>query len=192
MNENIIPLKIKKYKPVANYYPEMLFSDTDEKNIFQHIPKDYMEFINCYGEGIIDEWLRIFPISRVLQLTNIWRKKGHPDRLAKDFRKIVSSGFDIGAILVGDAVDGDQIIFHNGNYYVFCFNAEFEKLFKVDSLNGVFEFYRAGLYWGKIKLKTFMPFNSDYVLDGLHYIENISPKFTAYKTDEEGNPVYCI
>lgn len=170
----------------------MLFSDTDEKNIFQHIPKDYREFINYYGEGIIDEWLRIFPISRIVTLTYIWRKKGQPAWLAKKFTKIVNKGFSNGAILLGDSVDGDQVIFYNKNYYVFCFNGVFEKLFKVDSLNGVFDFYRAGLYWEKMKFETFIPFNSDYVLDGLHYIENIEPKFTPYKTDEDGNPVYGL
>ncbi len=149
-------------------------SYTDPARMFDYIdfPTDYLEFINEYGEGIVGEYIKIYPKYRSVELEVIWERLDPRWKLSKFYIATKYSGdsahFFENAILIGETLfDDDQIIYWKGNYYIYR-SVCYEKLINVGSkLDDVFDFYISENYLSQDDAMKFIPFYSEFAESGI-------------------------
>ncbi len=143
---------------------------------YDHLPDDYLTLNERFGEGIFADYIRIFPPYRAIKLNNYWKKleEGNNCGVRYVANKYTDdpTEFILKSVLIGDTLDGDQIIFFNGQYYIYHF--QFSNYFTKVGVNivSVFEYYERGEKWESIEIKTFTPFNSQLVNGSIGYITN--------------------
>lgn len=130
----------------------------------QNFPEDYAEFLEHFGEGILGEYLRVFSYIQADELTARWRhisEEGFAGvKYISKYYFDDNQDFIKEAILLGDTIEGDQIIYWNNEYYIYCFQATtfFEKV--GSKLEDVFAFYEKGDPWEAIDMSVFTPIDS--------------------------------
>jgi hypothetical protein len=85
-----------------------------EIEICSNLPPDYIQFISQFGEGIIGDYIRIFPLAKLCQATDDWKEGGNFWAEQEFFNKCAKDE----TLIVGDALDGDLIFYLNEKFYL--------------------------------------------------------------------------
>lgn len=121
-------------------------------------PADYAEFIEEYGECKIEDFIHIFPHSRVYIKTKRLRENEAFVEFMLSFNaELDKEDFIKNVIFIGEA-QSDLIMYYNNSYYLFFYEVD-EIWRKCNNLDEVFANYEKGEYWEKMELKTFTPIN---------------------------------
>ena len=153
-----------KVNPIqtANNDTSELIGLLDFEGINFNLPSDYIEFIEQFGEGIIGERIRIFPVSKLRIMTERWLEWQSSTAEMRFFRRHSKKD----SIMIGDTIDGDIIFYLNQNYYLAARQYE-EKVYELGKeLTGVFDFYKNDKKYGGNDITDFKPFDS--YLIGMH------------------------
>jgi hypothetical protein len=163
---------------ITKRYPDnkisIPFPNVEALDEVKSFPADYCEFIEEYGDGIIENFLRIFNYYHVDYFTRRWRNKSKKHftgaRYIAKFYFKRKDKFASDAILIGDTVTGDQIIFWNGDFYVYIFQGTgwFGKV--GEKLQDVLNFYRDGKIWYDVDLSFFTPMDMSLALESKEYL----------------------
>ena len=132
-------------------------------------PKDYIEFIKYFGEGLLGDYLRIFPVNFIDNLILPWRERTSKNKFFNNCSIITHEQLSK-ALIIGDTLDNAQFIYFEGSYYIY--NVEIEE-FIVNvgkSIKDIFEWFAAGSFYEPNMLNTFMPFDSYKTVSPLHRI----------------------
>ena len=144
-----------------------------ETRLGTRFPAGYGEFITRLGEGTLGgHYIRIYPPWRILTGENNleeWRERVEEYWFWDEGRKILSKEKALECIIVGDTVDGDEIIFHPSEPDVlYILPREEETIYKVGS--GLFKkpgllaaidwLCSSGKLTTKFKERNFEPFDS--------------------------------
>ena len=165
-----IRLKIKLQNKVDVHPP-----DFDFLTEIKEFPDDYVNFLNNYGEGIIGGYLRIWNYQYADHFTGIWRRMPRKyfasARYIGRYRLSKNKKFASEAFLLGDTTDGDQVIYWNNEYYVYCFQATtfFERV--GENLEDVLSFYASGKFWEAIDTTIFTPIDFGSASLGAGYLK---------------------
>ncbi len=118
-------------------------------------PKDYEEFIEEYGECKIENFIHIFPHSRVYIRTKTLRASvAFVDFMLSFNKEIDREDFLDNVIYIGIGDERDMILFYKDHYYIFFYAVE-ELWLKFETLDLVFESYARGDYWDAFELNNF-------------------------------------
>ena len=122
------------------------------------IPVDYLIFIKQFGEGLLGDCVRMYPVSKLFQKTIDWRKASQTKAEILFFNKKQNDREK--CIVIGRAFD-DQTIFHLNGEYFFSSLYYTEKVYRLgESLLDVFAFFRDHKIYGKYDMTHFVPFDS--------------------------------
>lgn len=144
------------YSGIAQTLDPMSYGFTIE------FPKDYEEFIEEYGECKIEDFIHIFPHSRVYLRTKTLRSSSAFLDFMLSFKKDIDrEDFVNNFIYIGLGDTNDIILFYRNHYYIFFYAVE-EVWLKFGTLNEVFESYARGDYWEAFELNNFTPV-CDYI-----------------------------
>ena len=122
------------------------------------IPLDYLFFIKQFGEGILGNCIRIYPVSKMFERTVAWRETGPSNAETLFFNEKQNERTK--CVVVGDAFD-DQTIFHLNGKYFFSSLYYIEKVYKLgNQLIDVFTFFRDHKIYSKNDITHFEPFDS--------------------------------
>ncbi len=127
-------------------------------------PEDYIEFISYFGEGLLGDCVRIFPINFIDNLLLPWREQTSKNKFFNDC-SVISHEQLSKSLIIGDGVDNEQFIYYDGNYFIY--NVEIKE-FVVnvgDNIKNIFEWYATGQFYDPIVIDTFVPFKSSNVSD---------------------------
>ena len=154
-------MKIENLKKQVPYY---FFEDIFDQNILENYslkyPPDYLNFIREYGEGIIGEYIRIYPPHIAEKIEKKWKNESGKHIQKTYFNQVP---FLENAIFIGDTLDGDQIFFFDNYYYAYSVEGPAGFLEKTGSkLTSILSFYNSGKYWEPIDVESFTPFNSKW------------------------------
>ena len=120
------------------------------------LPDDYLYFIGQFGEGIIGDYIKIFPIMKIVNYTKLWRECNQTKAEVKFFKKHSRSD----CTLIGETSYGDMLIYLNGQYYFSTRQYE-EKIYLLGlSLNDLLAFFKNDKIYGDIDINKFLPFDS--------------------------------
>jgi len=120
------------------------------------LPDDYLKFIGQFGEGIIGDYIKIFPIMNIVKYTKLWRECNPTKAEVKFFKK--HNRLD--CTLIGETSDQDMFIYLNGQYYFTTRQYE-EKIYLLGpSLNDLLLFFRSNKKYGDNDIDKFVPFDS--------------------------------
>jgi hypothetical protein len=122
-----------------------------------NLPLDYKQFIYQFGEGILGDYIRIFPLWRLCQATANWRE-GENSCAEKEF---FNNDNKNESLLVGDTLDGDLIFYLNDKFYLAARQYESKVYTLGQNLNDVFDFFKHDINYGDIDVTDFKPFNSN-------------------------------
>ena len=122
------------------------------------IPVEYLFFIGKFGEGLLGDCVRIFPINKMFQKTTDWREAGQTKAEILFFSKKKNERKN--CVVVGDAFK-DQLIFHLNGEYFFSSLYYTEKIYQLGkTLLDAFEFFKNHNTYGKNDMTHFVPFDS--------------------------------
>ena len=120
------------------------------------LPNDYLYFIGQFGEGIIGDYIKIFPIMKIVNQTKLWRGCNQTKAEIKFFKKNRRSD----CTLIGELSDGDLLFYLNGQYYFLASLYE-EKIYLLGpSLNDLLAFFKNHKIYGDTDIDKFVPFDS--------------------------------
>ncbi len=144
------------YSGIARILDPMSYGFTIE------FPKDYEQFIEEYGECKIEDFIHIFPHSRVYFRTkNLRSSTAFLNFMLSFNEEIDRENFVNNVIQIGSGDEKDIIMFYNDYYYIFLYAVD-ELWLKFETLNEVFESYARGDYWEAFELNNFTPV-CDYI-----------------------------
>ena len=122
------------------------------------IPVDYLLFIKQFGEGLLGNCIRIYPVSKMFKRTVAWRETGPSNAETLFFNEKQNERTK--CVVIGDAFD-DQIIFHLNCEYYFSSLYYTEQVYRLgESISDVFTFFRDHDIYGKNDMTHFEPFDS--------------------------------
>jgi len=164
-------IRIELQQKVEIRFPDF---ESEMYDTVKEFPEDYIEFLEHFGEGILGEYLRVFPYHLTDRLTRKWREIPEDDywgakHLAKYYFK-ENKDFIKTAILLGDTMDGDQFIYCNKEYYIYCFQGQgfFENV--GSKLENIIAYYEKGDHWEPVDISVFTPFDSSLVVRGREFL----------------------
>lgn len=144
-NNEISIQHIKKCKPLFN---------SDDFTI----PVDYLFFIKQFGEGMLGNCIKIYPVNKMFERTVVWRETGPSNAETLFFNE--NQNERAKCVVVGDAFD-DQTIFHLNCEYYFSSLYYTEQIYRLGKrISDVFTFFRDHKIYGKNDMTNFEPFNS--------------------------------
>ena len=119
------------------------------------LPADYLKFIEEFGEGVIGNYLKIYPVRKLMEYTKPWREC-NPTKAEEIFFKKHNRA---DCTLIGE-IDGDTIFYLNNQYYFSTRNFE-EKIYILgNTLNDLLLFFKHDNNYGKMDIDKFVPFDS--------------------------------
>jgi len=119
------------------------------------LPVDYLEFIGKYGEGLIAERLKIFPVRKLIDETKFWRTDNPTKAEVIFFKKHNRAD----CTYIGES-DGDTLIYLDGIYYFSIREVE-DKIYNLGkTLYEVLLFFKYDTLYGKNDIEKFVPFDS--------------------------------
>lgn len=145
---------------------DLLFVDNIK---LSDLPEDYINYIDFFGEGLLGDYLRIFPVHFINHLIIPWRRQSLKNKFFKD-NSILSYEQLSKSIIIGDTLDNSQFIYFNGSYFIYNVEVDEFVINVGKSINDIFEWFISGEFWDSIKLDTFVPFNSDKTVSPLSRI----------------------
>jgi hypothetical protein len=96
-----------------------LFNTTDEEveameaQVGSRFPKGYRTYMTTLGEGILGgSYIRIYPPWRILKELQAWRQRIDEYWFWDEGRDVLTRQQALESIIIGDTLDGDEIIFH--------------------------------------------------------------------------------
>jgi len=93
--------------------------DAAEAKIGARFPLGYREYVTRFGEGVLGgSYVRIYPPRRILNgLNNLeeWRARIEEYWFWEDGCEILTKEQALESVIVGDTVDGDELLFHPNN-----------------------------------------------------------------------------
>jgi hypothetical protein len=105
--------------------------DEAEAQLGIHFPTGYREYVTRFGEGVLGgSYLRIYPPRRILTGSNNlaeWRQRINEYWFWDDGRDVLTKQQAIESVIIGDTLDGDELIVHPSNpelVYVLPRNSE--------------------------------------------------------------------
>lgn len=133
------------------------------------LPDDYLNYIDFFGEGLLGDYLRIFPINFINNLIIPWRNQSLRNTFFNN-NTVLSYEQLPKSIIIGDTLDNSQFIYFDRCYYIYNVEVEEFVINVGESINNIFEWFINGDFWESTKLDTFMPFNSDKTISPLSRI----------------------
>ena len=86
-----------------------------EKELWVTFPKGYAEYMMALGEGLLGgSFVRVYPPWRVLKELAEWRARIRKHWFWDKGRQILPRERALEAVIVGDTVNGDELVFHAG------------------------------------------------------------------------------
>jgi hypothetical protein len=87
--------------------------DAMESHFGLRSPKDYRAYITTFGEGVLGgAYIRIYPPWRILNELQQWRHRIDQYWFWDDGSDVLTKQQALECIIIGDTLDGDEIIFH--------------------------------------------------------------------------------
>ncbi|MDR2880540.1 MAG: hypothetical protein LBV29_01375, partial [Azoarcus sp.] len=81
-----------------------------------HFPTGYQEYVTRFGQGILGgDYIRIYPPHRILADLAEWRQRIDEYWFWDDGKKVLSKEQALQSVIIGDTVDGDELIIHPDN-----------------------------------------------------------------------------
>ena len=107
--------------------PAAELDDAEEKlNIT--FPADYRKYVMRFGEGVLGGcYIRVYPPRRVIAELDEWRQLIDEHWFWDDGREVLTKQRALESVVIGDTLDGDQLIVHPSNsekIYVLPRNSE--------------------------------------------------------------------
>lgn len=100
--------------------PLVLSSDAEvkaaEAELGIRFPTGYREYVTRFGEGVLGGvYIRIYPPRRILRDLLEWRQRIDEYWFWDDGRDVLSREQALQSVIIGDTLDGDELIVHPGN-----------------------------------------------------------------------------
>jgi hypothetical protein len=93
--------------------------DAAEAQLGVRFPTGYREYVTRFGEGVLGgSYLRIYPPHRILSGPNNvleWRRRIDEYWFWDDGRDVLTKEAALQSVIIGDTVDGDELVVHPGN-----------------------------------------------------------------------------
>lgn len=90
--------------------------DQAEVRLGVRFPTGYREYVTRFGDGVLGgSYIRIYPPQRILSGENNldeWRQRIGEYWFWDDGREVLTKEQALQAIIIGDTLDGDELIFH--------------------------------------------------------------------------------
>ena len=153
------PQQIHKSKP-SRFLDYVKISD---------FPIDYIEFIDFFGEGLLGDYIRIFPINFINYLIPPWRRRTKKNTFFNNCT-VISHEQLSKSLIIGDTLDNAQLIYFDGNYYIYNIEVE-ECIIKIgESIKDIVEWFANGKFYSPMIMDKFVPFDSDKTVSPLSRI----------------------
>ena len=121
------------------------------------IPVDYLFFIKQFGEGLLGDCIRIYPVNKMFERTVAWRETGPSNAETLFFNEKQNERTK--CVVAGDAFD-DQTIFHLNCKYYFSSLYYTKQVYRLGkNISDVFTFFIDHKIYGKNDVTHFIPFN---------------------------------
>lgn len=144
-----------------------------EVKLGTRFPSGYREYITRLGEGTLGgHYIRIYPPWRILtgdNNFNEWRQRIDEYWFWDEGRKVLSKEKALECVIVGDTVNGDEMIFHPADPdVIYVLPREEETIYKIGSglfkkpglLTAIEWLVSSGKLTSKIRERDFEPFDS--------------------------------
>ena len=119
------------------------------------LPDDYLDFIGQFGEGVIGDNIKLYPLTRLIAATKFWRTDNPTKAEIIFFKKHNRTD----CTLIGD-VGGDTLIYLDGIYYFSIREFEDKIYILGKTLYEVLLFFKYDTLHGKMDVEKFLPFDS--------------------------------
>lgn len=137
--------------------------DSLESRLWMKFPDGYREYIARFGEGLLGgSFIRVYPPWRIEQELVEWRRRINKYWFWDAGRKILPKDRALECILIGDTVNGDELVFHpNRPDRLFVLPRDGEKVYEAgNDLPAAIEWMcSSGKLTVVITERVFEPFN---------------------------------
>ena len=93
--------------------------DAAEAQLGIRFPIGYREYVTRFGEGVLGGYyIRVYPPGRILAGENNlaeWRQRINEYWFWDDGREVLTKEQALESVIIGDTLDGDELIVHPGN-----------------------------------------------------------------------------
>jgi len=98
-------------------------------------PRGYREFVTALGEGVLGgSFVRVYPPWRIVNELSEWRDRIRKYWFWEKGEKVLPKERALESVIVGDTVNGDELIFHPGKPdRLFVLSVEKEQIFEAGS-----------------------------------------------------------
>ncbi len=90
-----------------------------QKKLNVNFEKDYVEYVTKYGAGILGgSFIRIYTPNAILDTFDEWKERIEEYWFWDEGKDVLSKQEVLNSIIIGDTLDGDEIIFYNNEYFI--------------------------------------------------------------------------
>jgi hypothetical protein len=98
--------------------------DAAEAELSLRLPTGYREYVTRFGQGVLGgSYIRIYPPRRILSGANNlaeWRQRIDEYWFWDDGREVLTKEQALESVIIGDILDGDELIVHPSNAERIC------------------------------------------------------------------------
>jgi hypothetical protein len=157
---NLNAVRVLK-KPLVLATPRQV--DALEAALWVTFPAGYREYVTTLGEGVLGgTFVRVYPPWRVEKELAEWRRRVGKYWFWDRGRKLLPKERGVECVVVGDTVNGDELVFHPARPGLFVLPRDEEKVYAVgpDLLAAVEWMCASGKLTPKFAERDFEPFDS--------------------------------
>jgi hypothetical protein len=107
-------MKLSDIKAPSNGMVSVASDEVDqfEASNWVTFPTGYRDYITKLGEGVLGDFVRMYPPRRIEKELHEWRKRIDKYWFWEESEKLLPKNRALECLIIGDTVNGDEIIFH--------------------------------------------------------------------------------
>ncbi len=134
-----------------------------QQELWVTFPNGYREYVTELGEGLLgNAFIRIYPPWRILSELEDWRARIRRHWLWDKGRKCLPKERAVESVIVGDTVNGDELVFHPGRSdHLFVLPRENDKIYDAgpDLMTAIEWMCESGKLTKRFAERDFKPFD---------------------------------
>src|SRR4051812_24044802 len=83
-----------------------------EKKLGVKLPAGYREFMTTLGDGLLSDYVRVYPPKQISKELKEWRKRIKQYWFWDELPVLLKKDRAIESIVIADTIEGDEVVFH--------------------------------------------------------------------------------
>jgi hypothetical protein len=171
MNYKIIPsTQTHSYDLFLASVEEIKSAEDDLKIVFE---SDYKHHVMTYGNGILGgSFIHIYLPSQILTDIDAWKSRINEYWRLDNGKEVLTKAQVLKSVIVGDTLEGDEIIYFNDSYFILPKN--FETIYKIgNTLTESIEWIcSSGILVKAFEERNFEPFEKNKIIPNIFKFKN--------------------